>query len=195
MNNIEAKLPNPEPVEELHPEYRGLLREVAAMHCAGVQSPPTPEQDLLLARMLSVAPQSYFDGLEALAAGAEAEWRSWSLARLERHDYPEFFALLKKVGDIRRAEGEEALHLPEHAGLFVRMMRVAPPRYRREANAIADEMGLIPKVMHVGDEGEPVFSLDQLADHLDVPVDELHAFAEEHLDAEAKYRGTVHALQ
>lgn len=181
--------------EELHPAYLGLLREVVAADRAGLYKNPTPESELTLARMISVAPQSYFDELEARAAGAEIEWRTWARDFLERHEYPEFFALMKQVGDIRRAEGEEALHGPEHAGLFVRLMRAAPPRFKAEADAIADSMDLIPKATHVNDDGEAVFSLDQLADHLDTPVDELRAFAAEHLDASEIYRGDVHQLQ
>lgn len=117
--------------ERLNPEYRTLLKEMLTdLREQGEAAIEKECHAFKLARMLTLAPESYYTLLEASNPGASKELRAWAANQIECHDDAEFFALLTRVGDIRRAEGDDALAGPEHACLIVRMMRTAPPRYR-----------------------------------------------------------------
>jgi hypothetical protein len=182
--------------EHVHPLYRALVAELNTLvqaHGEAVLNEPT--NSLKFAHMLDYAPESYFSALEMQTPGAAKEFREWATDHIERHDYAEFFDLLNQVGDIRRADGRDALHTPKHAGLFVRLMQMAPPRYRAVVDEIAEESGLVPKPTHVNADGEPVFDLQQLADHLGTPVEDLRDFADQHIAADAMYRGIVYPIQ
>lgn len=182
--------------EQLNPEYRALLAEMmTVLREQGEAAIENECHTFKFARMLTLAPESYYTLLEESKPGAAKEWRAWAANQIERHDYAEFFALLKRVGDIRRAEGDEALDGPEHAGLFVRLMRTAPPRYRAEADALVEQSGLVPPATHVNEDGEPVFSVQQIAEKLGVAVEEVDAFVGQHINPEALYRGEVHPIQ
>lgn len=94
----------------------------------------------------------------------------WAKVHIERRDYPEFFAMLAEIGRIREEQGEEATAAPEHAELPMKMMHAAPPRYREEVEAILTEA--MPAATHVTEEGQPVYSAQQLADKLGVPIEQ-----------------------
>lgn len=153
----------------------------------------TPENAISLARMMLIAPDSYYEELENLAGGSAAQWRNWALDQVERHDYPQFFEVMHQIGEAVDLYGREVVRsAPEHRELFARAFETAPPRYRAEAEKILAPC--IPKATHVNDDGEPVYSLEQLASHLNVPVDEVREIADAHLDSDQVYGGTLHQL-
>lgn len=106
------------------------------------------------------APASYWDAVDRLAPSAGPAMIAWAQCHVERRDYPEFFAMLADIGRIRDEQGEDAAAGPEHAQLFMKMLRAAPPRYWGEAEAIAADA--MPEVTHVDDHGQPVYSAQQI---------------------------------
>lgn len=163
----------------------------------------TKSPDFLYAmcEMVESAPQSYFDRLEAMQAGAATEWKKWAVDhrvwlqdQQDRADYSDFFEGLKKIGEAVDLHGEEAVHgNPQYAGLFADLMLCAPPRFKAEADRILGP--LIPKAARVNNDGEPVYSLEQLSQTLGQPVEKLRAFVDEHIDPARLYRGATHAIQ
>ena len=76
------------------------------------------------------------------------------------------------------------------------MLRFAPKVLREEMDAKAKELGLLPQATHVGEDGQPVFSTQQLADTHGVSVEEVERFiAQSGIDPDDLYTGPVHPLQ
>jgi hypothetical protein len=75
------------------------------------------------------APASYWAAVDRLDPSVAPAMIAWARGHVERRDYPEFFAMLAEIGRIRDEQGEDAAAGPEHAELFMKMMRAAPPRY------------------------------------------------------------------
>lgn len=116
------------------------------------------------------APATYWVEVERLAPGTGFALLGWAQDHSERRDYPEFFAMLAELGRIRDEQGEEAA-APERAELLMKMMRIAPPRYQDETETILAEA--LPTATHVTEDGQPVYSAQQLADKLEVPIEEV----------------------
>lgn len=141
-------------------------------------------------------PASSGEILECLAPGAWGQQVAWAQQQLERRDYPEFFAGLEEIGRIREEHGEDALHGQEYSGLFVKLLRTAPPRYRAEADNILSEA--LPTATHVTEDGQAVFSAQQIADKWGVPVDEVEAQIQRMADmglSDGIHTGPVHPIQ
>lgn len=119
------------------------------------------------------APATYWVEVERLEPGTGFALLGWAQDHSERRDYPEFFAMLDELGRIRDEQGEEAAAAPERAELLMKMMRIAPPRYQDEAEAILAEA--LPTATHVTEDGQPVYSAQQLAEKLEVPIEEVEA--------------------
>lgn len=117
------------------------------------------------------APATYWVEVERLAPGTGFALLSWAQGHAERRDYPEFFAMLAELERIRGEQGDEAAAAPEHAELFLKMMDAAPPRYWDDAETILAEA--LPTATHVTEDGQPVYSAQQLAEKLAVPIEEV----------------------
>lgn len=90
----------------------------------------------------------------------------------ERHkNYTEASYLMKFIA---AQHGKDSVAQPEHTALVLKMVLNAPPAMAAEFDAI-----LLPPVTHVDAQGQPVFSLEQLANQLGITVQEL----EEHLES------------
>ena len=96
---------------------------------------------------------------------------AWAQDYIERRDYPEFFAALQDLRRIREEHGEVGLHTHEHSPLFVKLYRFAPPRYKAGADAILEDA--LPAATHVDDQGQPVYSVRQVADKFDRTVEQV----------------------
>ncbi len=72
-------------------------------------------------------------------------------------------ALVKTTGE----DSEEARNQ------FMKAMLLAPDWFNDMARDIANEMGLIPKEAFCLEDGTKVFTPEQVAEHLGVPVDEV----------------------
>ena len=82
---------------KLNPEYRALVNET--MTILREQGEAAIEHEchaLKFARMLTLAPGSYYTLLEESKPGASKEWRAWAANQIERHNQAEFFALLDR---------------------------------------------------------------------------------------------------
>lgn len=153
-----------------------------------------PDNEIRFARMLLIAPDDYYDMLEKTAAGSPEQWRNWARDRVERHDHADFFAALRQIGEAVDLHGCDAVHgNSEYGHLFVRAFETAPPRYRAEAEAILAPA--MPKATHVNDAGEPVFSPEQIAEKLGVPVEDIRAFVDEHIGPRRLATGVTHLIQ
>lgn len=120
----------------------------------------------------------------------------WARNSTERRDYPEFFALMAEMRRIEAEEGEEALHGPEHLDLFTKLMESAPPRYRGEAETILADV--LPTATHVNEDGQPLYSVQQIAEQFGVTPEAVEADIQRLQDngmmEEARYTGPVHPL-
>lgn len=110
--------------------------------------------------------------------------------------HPKFIEAGEEMKRIAREEGDEALRKPEHAHLFRQFFEYAPESFHTQAEAMAKEMGLMPPVRHVDDSGAPVYSIEEIAQHHGMSVEE----AEKHLrlidkDSSAVYTGPVFPVQ
>ena len=108
---------------------------------------------------------------------------------------PRFWAAGHELKRIAQVEGKDAIHKPEHAHLYVQMLRFAPKDLRAEMDAKAKELGLLPQATHVGEDGQPVFSVQQLADTHGVSVEEIERLILLSGIGGDPYTGPVHPLQ
>lgn len=109
---------------------------------------------------------------------------------------PRFWAAGNELQRIALEEGEDAIHKPEHAHLYAKMLRYAPKDLREAMEAKANELGLIPKATHVGEDGQPIFSKEQLAEAHGVSIEEVERFiAQADIDPDDLYSGPVFPLQ
>ena len=119
------------------------------------------------------APASYWAAVDRLDPSVAPAMIAWAQGHVERRDYPEFFAMLAELERIRGEQGDEAAAAPEHAELFLKMMDAAPPRYWDDAETILAEA--LPTATHVTEDGQPVYSAQQLAEKLEVSIEEVEA--------------------
>lgn len=142
------------------------------------------------------APATYWVKVERQEPGTGFALLGWAQDHIERRDYPEFFAMLAEMARIREQQGEEAAAAPEHAELFLKMMGAAPPRYWDDAETILAEA--LPTATHVTEDGQPVYSAQQLADSLAVPIEEVEEGIQ-HLEdmglLDCQHTGPVHTVQ
>lgn len=112
---------------------------------------------------------------------------------------PRFLAAGSELARIREEQGEEAVHLPEHAHLLADMHTYAPQELKAAMADKARALGLLPGVTHVDANGRPIYSLEQVAASLGATVEEIEKLTAEHAEElEALggiYTGPVHPLQ
>lgn len=109
---------------------------------------------------------------------------------------PRFWEAGHELQRISQEEGEDAIHKPEHAHLYAKMLRYAPKDLRAEMEAKANELGLIPKATHVKADGSPVYSKEQLAAAHGVSIEEVDRFlAQAQIDPDDLYDGPVFPVQ
>lgn len=109
---------------------------------------------------------------------------------------PRFMAAGQELKRIAEEEGEDAIHKPEHAHLYAKMMRFAPKDLREEMEAKAHELGLIPKATHVGEDGQALYSVEQLANANGVSLAEMEQFiVDADIDPDDLHCGPVYPLQ
>lgn len=184
-------------------EWAAATLQVFAMHrvtqaLTAAQAYPEgqhpPEVLDELADALQAAPESYQQD------PAMTEWMQWAdnhqqrrQDAQERRDFPRFFELL----DIIETKGEAAANDPACNDLFVELVHCAPPRYREKVRELLSDA--LPQATHCDDEGQPVYSVAQLAEHFGKTPEEVTADIER-LQAKGLmrgnlYTGPVHPLQ
>lgn len=83
---------------------------------------------------------------------------------------PEFSAEMEKYEALVKTKGEDS---EEARNQFLKAMLLAPDWFNEMARDIANEMGLIPKEVFCLEDGTKVFTPEQVAVHLGVPVEEV----------------------
>lgn len=93
------------------------------------------------------------------------------ITHTKRPTFPaEFSAEMEKYEVLVKSKGEES---EEARNQFMKAMLLAPDWFNDMARDIANEMGLIPKEVFCLEDGTKVFTPEQVAEHLGVPVDEV----------------------
>ena len=166
---------------------QALHRVEAALEAAQAypegQHPPEVLNEL--ANALQAAPESYqqYPGM--------AEWMQWAQSYTERRQHARFFELLKQLDSVD-------LDAPEHTELFMEAMRCAPKQYMDAAMQAAEEF--LPQATHVNEQGQPVYSVEQLAQHFGKLVEQVQEDVQRlidggHMDASSLHTGPVYPLQ
>ncbi len=113
------------------------------------------------------------------------ELHAWAQDHHERQQHAEFFALLARM----KSTPPEDMPAED----FIRLLDLAPPRYREVADALAAET--LPQATHCDDDGNAVFSIEQIAQHFGKTPEEVAAEIERlGLDTRL-HEGPVHPLQ
>lgn len=107
---------------------------------------------------------------------------------------PRFWEAGRALRAIREREGKDAIHKPEHAHLFVQMIKFAPAQFKQEMSEMAKTMDLLPKATHVGEDGQAVYTSQQIAEKCGISVEEVERLAAL-ADPEDLYTGPVFPLQ
>jgi hypothetical protein len=82
---------------------------------------------------------------------------------------PEFSALMAQYRDTAAGLGENH---PTARRLWLLVETTAPEWFRAEMNAVAKEMGLLPATYGYDDDGQRMYSLDDIAANLGITPDE-----------------------
>lgn len=151
-----------------------------------------------LAAAFLAAPEGYRnDPRNAEAIQWAQQYQAQQQERLqdeqERRDYPRFFELLAHMKTIDREADQEA-----STALMLELYDCAPPRYQQEAEMLAAPY--LPPTTHVDDDGHPVYSVEQIAQHFgktpeQVAADIEHLQSKGLMDARRLHTGATHRLQ
>lgn len=145
-----------------------------------------------LADAVMTAPPEHLRAFDQASPAAEVqELVRWAQSYNERRQHARFFELLKQL------KGMDA-GTPEFTELFKQAMRCAPQRYTDAALEVTDES--LPQATHVDEQGQPVYSVEQIAQHFDKPVEQVHEDVQRliddgHIAASSLHTGPVYRLQ
>lgn len=96
---------------------------------------------------------------------------------------------------IREREGKDAIHEPERAHLFVANDQVrASTVQARDVGDGQNNGSAAPRQLHVGEDGQAVYTSQQIAEKCGISVEEVERLAAL-ADPEAIYTGPVFPLQ
>lgn len=153
--------------------------------------PPAELADELADAVTSVPPELLAEMVQANPASGMPKLLEWAQRHHERRKHARFFALLKQLNEMDP-------NSPEHVELFWQAMLCAPRRYVDAAHEVAQEY--LPQATHVNEQGQPIYSVEQIAQHVGKPVQQVHQDVE-HLidsgliDANSLHTGKVYPLQ
>ncbi len=166
---------------------QALDRVQAALEAAQAypegQHPPEVLNEL--ADALQAAPESYRQHPDV------KEWMQWAQNHTERRQHARFFELLKQLNSLDA-------DAPEHTELFMQAMRCAPKQYKDAAMQVTEEF--LPQATHVDEQGQPMYSVEQIAQHFGKPVEQVQDDVQRliddgHMDARSLHTGPVYPLQ
>ncbi|MDR3005239.1 MAG: hypothetical protein LBV14_13515 [Acidovorax sp.] len=165
-------------VNEWHPQFVAAGAQVSRLiEAHGEAILLKPEHAHLLEAMETYAPTP-----EIKAAAAEMLRRTrFAQARAE-------------IERIAAEHGRRAACRPEYAHLFTQMMLNAPDELADYALQTAMEMDLLPKASHVDADGNPVYSIQEVAGKLGVSVEQVERDIQA-LGLDAAPAQSVHRLQ
>ena len=103
-------------------------------------------------------------------------------------------AAAKALQDFRAAHPDDYRHHPESIALFDEFLEHAPPEVFKAFHDKAVECNLVPETKFVNDAGEPVYTCQQVADQLGIPVEQVDKQMRENFGDELQF-GTIHRVQ
>ena len=105
-------------------------------------------------------------------------------------------SLYREIMDHILAMPEDFIHTDAGRLLLAEALPLAPPDIKAKMDAKLRELGMLPEVMFVDDEGNGVFTVGQLAETLGTSVEEVQRMAKECADHHptVKPSGTIHRL-
>lgn len=92
---------------------------------------------------------------------------------VEQLRHMKFMAACHALQAFRAKHGPSYSKSPESIPLFKEMLKHAPPEVHEKFLAKAKELDLIPETKFVNEAGEPVYSAEQIAEKLGMPVAEV----------------------
>lgn len=114
---------------------------------------------------------------------------------VELGHHPSFTQAMARIGALHEKHGPHAAEqLPECKALWEQVWEHAPPEFMQLLRDGAKEFGLLPETRYVNDAGEPVFSAEQIAEKLGLPVEEVDKQIREKFGDRLEV-GNVHPLQ
>lgn len=94
--------------------------------------------------------------------------------RAHEKAYRRFYELLERFGRL----SEQQKHGDAGRGLMEEMLICAPPDIKKLFHDKASELGLYPKARYCDENGAPVFTEYDVAEHFGIPVEEVRADAD-----------------
>lgn len=177
--------------------YAQTLRSLSDAVCAvmpywlsNTPAPTTLTDEL--AAIITRAPLEHLAEIDRSIPTVEVhKLLAWAHDYNERRKHAQFFELLKQLNEIDADS-------PEHAKLFMQAMLCAPERYIEAAMEVTDDF--LPTTTHVNEQGQPVYSIQQIAQHVGKPVEQVQSdverlIADGLIDASARHTGSSHSLQ
>lgn len=109
---------------------------------------------------------------------------------------PKFVSAMKRIEQLHEQHGPAAAEeLPECKDLWLQVFDSAPPEFMQILSDTAKEFDLLPETKFVNDAGEPVFSAQQVADKLGIPVEQVEKDIREKFGDRLVPPGNVHLVQ
>ena len=105
-----------------------------------------------------------------------------------------FMAAAKALQDFRAQHGDGYRTKPESIPLWQEFLAHAPPDVLQAFSAKAKELDLMPEAKFVNDAGEPVFTVEQIAEKFGIPVQQVEQDLREKFGVEPE-AGPIHPLQ
>ena len=145
-----------------------------------------------LADAVMTAPPEHLSAFDQASPAAEVqELVRWAQNHTERRQHARFFELLKEL------KGMDP-DTPEFTELFMQAMRCSPERYWDAAMQVTEEF--LPQATHVNEQGQPVYSVQEIAQHFGKPVEQVQDDVQRliddgHMDASSLHTGPVFPLQ
>lgn len=145
-----------------------------------------------LADAVMTAPPEHLHAFDQASPAAEVqELVRWAQSYNERRQHARFFELLKQLNSMDA-------DTPEHTELFMQAMRCAPERYMDAAMQVTEE--LLPQATHVDEQGQRVYSVEQIAQHFGQSVEQVQDDVQRliddgHIAASSLHTGPVYPLQ
>lgn len=108
--------------------------------------------------------------------------------------HPKFEQAMVRIKELQDQHGEEAMKLPECDVLWAVVFEFAPPQFMQVVRDTAEELGLLPETKYVDDAGEPMYSAEQIAEKLGIPVEQVEQDIREKIGC-IPVVGNVHLVQ
>lgn len=113
---------------------------------------------------------------------------------VEQLRHSRFMAAGQALQEFRAKHGPGYRQSPESIPLFDEFLKYAPPEVYQKFSDKAKELNLMPETKFVNDQGEPVFSAEQVAEKLGMPVADVETEMRERF-ADKIETGNVHRVQ